>query len=248
MKYSVDDVIVIYLFVLVLIQIGTLINYYRKFLYEFTAGNKISWNPKYDRLLLIGSITFLLSSFLLINAIFTEKSYWGVGIYIMFVTVFTVLLIVMFRYGIRQSKKSNEEKLANENKIVEEKSYSFKLNYSQEELKQIYQRLIDNSQIETLVENKEMTDDDYFAHILFSGVLPSKPIFKLRFDNIQTDLFYKHLSFNSENFTMDKFLQILKNKNTKSSPGTISSSVSGKKTGKPKDADLIDSIFVHKKG
>ncbi|MCB4235127.1 hypothetical protein LDL59_08560 [Kaistella anthropi] len=124
----------------------------------------------------------------------------------------------------------------------------FGLNYSQEELKQIYQRLIDNSQIETLVENKEMTDDDYFAHILFSGVLPSKPIFKLRFDNIQTDLFINIYPLIVKTLQWTSFYKYLKIKTLSHHLYTISSSVSGKKTGKPKDADLIDSIFMHKIG
>ncbi|MDV3794390.1 hypothetical protein CMU23_06910 [Elizabethkingia anophelis] len=133
-----------------------------------------------------------------------------------------------------------------ESKNKEDEVCDFKLNYTKHELKQIYQGAIDNSIIECLVENKEMTDDDYFVCILFNGELPEKPIFKLHFDNIQTKLFFEYLSFKSDKFTLEKFMKIFINKNKKATASTVNSSASNAKSG-AKDSKTIISLFEFEK-
>lgn len=107
MNETLNYVLVIYLWVAIGTQIGFIFYYYIKFFYEFLAGNSLSWNPKFDRLLLTCSFIFLIGSIFLYLQIMNENSWWRVTLYMFVISIFTLLIIVIFRYGTKESKSQN---------------------------------------------------------------------------------------------------------------------------------------------
>lgn len=126
---------------------------------------------------------------------------------------------------------------------------SFVLNsFDTKFLKNHYDRLTAYDFIEIIDEEKEFEDSDIFSEILSSGQIPSEPIFKLNFDNIQTKYYFDELSRKSNGFTLDVFLQIFINKNMKANRNSIEASYS-KAWSIPKKKKNIDDCFkIIKKG
>ncbi|WP_454059247.1 hypothetical protein [Elizabethkingia ursingii] len=249
MKETIEYILFIFISCLLLTQIIFACHYYERFFNEYFHGKKVSWNSKYDRLVLLSSIVFLFISVFLFYELLKENPYSIVIIYTVTIGIVTLLNVLIFYNA--QKERNRKSSLSSKKIVIEEKN-DFKLNFTKNELKQIYQRLIDNSFIEILVENKEMTDDDYFVHILFSGVLPPKPIFKLDFDHVQTKPFLIYLNSglgkrDKFRLTIEKFAKIFENKNGKILVGSYNTSTS--KSNEPKKIELINSLFhIEKKG
>lgn len=140
-----------------------------------------------------------------------------------------------------ESKSKNEENFCD-----------FKLNYTKDELKHIYQKMIDNSFIDSLLENQDLIDDEIFINVLYSGNLPNEPIFKLNFDHVQTKTFLDHLKSRETgqkrnfNLTREKFSKIFKNNNGEISITSLSASKS-KAPNEAKKSDIIDLLFDFEK-
>lgn len=127
--------------------------------------------------------------------------------------------------------------------IIKRDNRAFEFNeYCLDDLKTLYNNLIDNDFIELINPNTDVNDTNKFAEILFNGVLPKAPIFMLNMDNIQTKYLWDKLDANSTGFTLDKFLRIFKNKNSSATRRTIESSAS-KATSSPKRKKDIDNCF-----
>ncbi|QIY83031.1 folate/biopterin family MFS transporter [Chryseobacterium sp. NEB161] len=248
MNETLNYVLVIYLWVAIGTQIGFIFYYYIKFFYEFLGGNKISWNSKYDRLLLTGSIFFLLLSIFLYSHLLDNNSYYNAALYIIVITLLSLLTVIMLKNGIKESKNNDLAKSEIVNKTIQEKEYSFKLNYSKIELMQIYHKMVDNSFIEILIKNPHMNDNDYFVDILFNGKLPEQTFFKLNFDNIQTKTFWDHLKSREiglkqeKKMSREKFAKIFENNNGKIKVNSLSASKS-KATSEAKKIEIINSLF-----
>ena len=127
--------------------------------------------------------------------------------------------------------------------IIKRDNRAFEFNeYCLNDLKILYNNLIDNDFIELIDPNTDVNDTDKFAEILFNGTLPEVPIFMLNMNNIQTKYLWDKLEANSTGFTLDKFLLIFKNKNSSATRGTIESSASNA-TSAPKRKEDIDNCF-----
>lgn len=152
-----------------------------------------------------------------------------------------------FIEGVTNEKPKIESKNNNEEEFCD-----FKLSYTKTELKQIYQKMIDNSFIESLVENQQMNDDDYFVDILYNGKLPEQTIFKLNFDNIQTKTFWDYLQSRDIGakrefkLSLDKFAKIFQNNNGEIKVKSVSSSTS-KASSDAKKSNIINSLFDFEK-
>lgn len=154
-----------------------------------------------------------------------------------------------FKTPITQVVKEQRQLKLTKEIIAEETSKDFKLGFSEAELNSLYENLIDELLIEELAEDPNMNGNQKFVQTLSSGRLPSIPLFRLKFDNPQTELFIKLLRsrnmFEKQDLelTYAKFLQIFKNKNKSTTPGSISSS-NCNRTSEPKRKKTIESLFV----
>ncbi|MCS4238300.1 ABC-type multidrug transport system fused ATPase/permease subunit [Myroides gitamensis] len=127
--------------------------------------------------------------------------------------------------------------------IIKRNNKAFEFNeYCLNDLKTLYNNLIDNDFIELIDSNTDVNDTDKFAETLFNGTLPKAPIFMLNMDNIQTKYLWDRLVANSTGFTLDKFLLIFKNKNSNATRQSIETSFSNNKNF-PKRKEDIDSCF-----
>ena len=121
---------------------------------------------------------------------------------------------------------------------------SYELEWDKKELKLIYQNLVDKNFIELIDESSDEVDYILFSNILYNGRTPNSQAFNLNMDNIQTKYFYDLLEKNSQDFTLDDFLKIFKNKHKSRERGTIEASAStAKKRSGPKNKEDIESVF-----
>ncbi|MCT3773132.1 hypothetical protein HZQ69_07445 [Elizabethkingia anophelis] len=246
--------IVIYLLLNFLSQSIRIAFYYKKFYFEYFSGKKVSWNIKHDRLLVLMSIAFPMLSLYLIFESFHESRWYVIIIYILAITMFTALLFLMFYHADREVEKNEKSSIpVAKQEIQDIQKYDFKLNYTKDELKQIYQKMIDNSFIESLVENHQMNDDDYFVDILYNGKLPERTVFKLNFDNIQTKVFWDYLQSRDIGekrefkLSLDKFSKIFQNNNGEIKVKSVFSSTSKASTRDAKKSEIIISLFDFEK-
>lgn len=133
--------------------------------------------------------------------------------------------------------------------IIQGDEKDFQLKWRKEEdYQKIYERLYDSKiQFITLIDESDDIDNfekgrQLFSKVMMEGKLPTKPIFKLNMDNIQTHYFFDQLKMDSTEFTLEKFLKVFKNKNKKASEGSITASYSKSKKN-PKEKYSLDKIF-----
>lgn len=134
-----------------------------------------------------------------------------------------------------------------QNQILKRECKAYQLEaFSFDDLKTLYNNLIENDFIELIEPVTHVNDTDKFADILFNGKVPETPVFVLNMDNIQTKYFWDKLETQSTGFTLDKFMLIFKNKNLHATRKSIETSAS-KATNLPKRKEDIDNCFNFKK-
>lgn len=125
-------------------------------------------------------------------------------------------------------------------KFFTESKY-FQIGWSEDQLKDIFNRLNENNFIEILSEY-DVLDYDFFKDNFLLGKIPDEQLFKLNMDHIQTKYFFDLFSSRSKGFTLDDFLCFFKNKNGIVIRPNIESSYSKSKKN-PKQKDLLDQII-----
>ncbi|WP_128758402.1 hypothetical protein [Leeuwenhoekiella aequorea] len=129
--------------------------------------------------------------------------------------------------------KAQKKKLARNAKLYE-------IKWTREQLKLIYENLNDKNLIELINEDSDEIDYRLFINILNNGTIPETPAFKLNMNNIKTKYFFDQLKYNSDDFTLDMFLEIFDNINKKSTRNSIEVSYTNARI---KIDKKIESIF-----
>lgn len=254
MKFSIEYSILMYYILLIVIQLYFIINYFRKFAYQYFAGAKVTFCKKNDRILLFGSSIFFVLTLIIFEKLILEQNGSAIFMFLALSTILTTLSIFLFWKVKRELQTKDKSQLFFGDFRLDSESVDFKLNFSEDELSELFDKMEDDLLIENLILDSAISDQKLFVRILSQGKLPEEPIFKLNFDNIQTNLFYAHLKSREkyvkmkERLTLNKFLQIFKNKNPKATPSSISASTA-KSFSEAKDKEQINSLFeFNKKG
>lgn len=202
--------------------------------------NKYIERPRIFIYLIFGTI-MIISTYNYITLSFSSDIFKNI-----YLTIYLILYVISF-FLIDLSWKNEfiSKFIPYVQKIVlNANNKSFELNsYTEENLRKIYNNLLNFDFIELIDDSHDTFEDKLFADILLNGKIPENVIFKLNFDNVQTKYFWDLLKQNNMSFTLDDFLKIFCNKNRKATRKTIEPSFS-KSSKEPKRKQDIDSCFI----
>ena len=130
--------VMIPLFVLIFIQAYYVEGYLRGYVYKFLSGENLSWNPKYDRMALWGSLIFFITSLFLLSefyykiddyeSIWSYYDYYAPYVYVGIILFFTSFIYYIIKTTNKIKNKEAVEKAAKEEKNVNNNITIDKLN------------------------------------------------------------------------------------------------------------------------
>lgn len=157
------------------------------------------------------------------------------------ISLFLVVLLLLFK---TLMKSFESLYLPNIQQIVRSYTTSFTSYARAEELRNVFDGLIkyDFLWYEDLNEQNEMRNR--FVEIFVTGNFPAEPLFQLKMDNLQTYVLFENLEKDTKDLSLNGFMKIVKNRNSKASADTITESYRKCVPENIKNRNLIELIFV----
>ena len=142
------------------------------------------------------------------------------------ILLFSFIISVLAMFTTWTKKFENSLIPAIKSHLKNNNPQDFENRYTEIELENIFDKLIENDYINIINEDENILDKDLFVKILSEGILPETPLFKLNMNNIVTHVFFTLFIEKTNKMSLEKFLKIFINTNKKHSAGSISASVS----------------------